>query len=556
MEKRCWTRQYLAIIFALSCFCTLLIASRLFAGTYPTISITYPTPPVALEVGQNHIFSIEATAGSGIKGIEWYIGSSSKKYTSYTGTWDYYQQESWTTLFPTAGTYYVHAYVYDRENPQREAFVTWEVHVATPTPPDPPDIMPMSPSTPLTLGVGQSQTFNIEAEAASGIKGIEWYIGSSSKKYTSLSMSWVYYRQDSWTTSFDTEGTCYVHAYVYDRETGQREDFCTWEIFVGQPEIPGDINNDGTVDISDVISGLRIITNGVLDGGSEPVGDTDGNNQIGMADILHVLRSKVQIEYSFFDDFNTTTDWNNFLPYYDKWFDASQHGKPSTEWNDPGPSDTSGYAVQVDGEDGFLHIKTSAGSHDRPKLMTKQTFNEGIFEWRVFVPDNMLEGAGGANTAVAAWLFDPVTQREIDFEIGWGPQYQRTEQGLTAGDNKLLIHMAVQPTGLQSSNWLQPDGQYRYRYKVIEAGVWYTLKIVLRSSDNKYLIEWYFKKAGQDYPALPAHSFTTPYGPSDTAFSIACSVENFSSTPSWLGDNSPPLQNHSAQFDFVRHQSQ
>ncbi len=99
------------------------------ASDAPTISIMSPSSPVTLNLGESKEFNIEATAGSGIKAIEWYVGSTSKKYTDYTGSWVYYKQEFWSTSFSSAGTYYVHAYVYDREAIQREAMVTWEVIV-------------------------------------------------------------------------------------------------------------------------------------------------------------------------------------------------------------------------------------------------------------------------------------------------------------------------------------------------------------------------------------------------------------------------------------------
>lgn len=108
---------------------------QLQAGTAPNILIMPPPTPVSLNAGQSQQFNAEATAGSGIKGIEWFIGSTSKKYTNYTGSWIYYQQDSFTNTFSTAGTYYVHAYVYDRETTQREAFVTWTVNVEPPSHP-------------------------------------------------------------------------------------------------------------------------------------------------------------------------------------------------------------------------------------------------------------------------------------------------------------------------------------------------------------------------------------------------------------------------------------
>jgi hypothetical protein len=115
----------------------LIFPLQILAATAPTISITSPSTPLSLNTGHSQQFTIDAEAASGILAIEWFIGTSSEQWTSYTGSWDYYQRESFTYTFNTAGTYYVQASVYDRETPKREAFVIWKVNVTT-QPPIPP----------------------------------------------------------------------------------------------------------------------------------------------------------------------------------------------------------------------------------------------------------------------------------------------------------------------------------------------------------------------------------------------------------------------------------
>ena len=96
----------------------------------PTMNRVSSAATVNLEVGDSQIFTVEAAASAGIYAIEWFVGSVSQKYTSYTSSWDYYQQETWARTFNAAGIYTISAYVYDRYTNQREAFVTWAVNVS------------------------------------------------------------------------------------------------------------------------------------------------------------------------------------------------------------------------------------------------------------------------------------------------------------------------------------------------------------------------------------------------------------------------------------------
>jgi alpha-tubulin suppressor-like RCC1 family protein len=262
--------------------------------------------------------------------------------------------------------------------------------------------------------------------------------------------------------------------------------------------------------------------------------------------------------YDFFEDFKTPTGWNSFLQEYANWFDASQHQSPSVEWNDPSPGDSSGYQVEIINDQSYLRMKTEGGTYDRLKLMTNKKYTTGTYEWKVYFPNNMLEANGeGANTAYGAWLYDSFnTGREIDFEIGWGPRWQRQEAGLSDSDEKLLVHMTVQPSDSIIGDWEQPDGQLRTKCAVIDSGYWYTFKLILSNQNGNYLVEWYFKKEGEEYDSSPAHVFSCPYGPDDTSFHICVSNENFppySDGNTWLGDNAPPMEPHHTKFDFVRY---
>lgn len=283
----------------------------------------------------------------------------------------------------------------------------------------------------------------------------------------------------------------------------------------------------------------------------------EGTNQTkvrNLAAIYNLLLDDSTIkEFDFFEDFNTPTGWNLFLQKYDNWLDASQHQLPSVEWNDPGTSDLSGYQVEIVNNESFLRMKTEGSTYDRLKLMTKEHFTTGTYEWKVYFPNNMLEANGeGANTAYGAWLYhNYITKREIDFEVGWGPRWQRLEAGLSDNDDKLLVHMTVQPTDGIIEDWEQLDGQRRTKYAVIDSGCWYTFKMILSNQNGNYLVEWYFKKDGEEYNNSPAHVFTCPYGPSDTSFSICVSNENFPAI--WLGENAPSIEPHHAKFDFVKY---
>ncbi|HKL20345.1 MAG TPA: hypothetical protein VJ904_00990, partial [Tichowtungia sp.] len=89
----------------------------------------------------------------------------------------------------------------------------------------PPLMSVLSPNSPVSIEVGQSVTFGAAAEASAGIYAIEWYVGSAWESWNRYDSIWVYYQEESFTHTFQNDGTFYVYAYVYDRYSPQREDF-------------------------------------------------------------------------------------------------------------------------------------------------------------------------------------------------------------------------------------------------------------------------------------------------------------------------------------------
>jgi len=145
---------------------TLTFSAQLMAST-PTMAIMSPTSPVSLNTGQAQTLNAEATATYGIKGIEWFVGSTSKRYTDYTGSWIYYKQESYSLTFSSPGTFYV----YDRQTPQSQAFVCWQVNVTTPPP---------SPPTGVTASDGTyNDKFRVTWKSSSGATAYEVWRNTS-----------------------------------------------------------------------------------------------------------------------------------------------------------------------------------------------------------------------------------------------------------------------------------------------------------------------------------------------------------------------------------------
>lgn len=84
-------------------------------------------------------------------------------------------------------------------------------------------------------------------------------------------------------------------------------------------------------------------------------------------------------------------------------------------------------------KDGVLNIFTRANTWDRPKIRTVETYTNGKYSWRVFIP----EMGTGDMASIGAFLYFN-DSHELDFEIGYGKALVR--QKLNAKVDDLILY--------------------------------------------------------------------------------------------------------------------
>jgi hypothetical protein len=78
---------------------------------------------------------------------------------------------------------------------------------------------------------GDTVSFSIGAEDSDGdLWAAEWYVGSTSMKWDPWTKNPNYYSESIWSYTFNSVGTFYVYAYVYDK--AGHEAMIWWEITV------------------------------------------------------------------------------------------------------------------------------------------------------------------------------------------------------------------------------------------------------------------------------------------------------------------------------------
>ncbi len=230
------------------------------------------------------------------------------------------------------------------------------------------------------------------------------------------------------------------------------------------------------------------------------------------------------------------------------WSDASQAMSPPA--TAPGPYQ----ATTFDGR-GVMLFKTAAGTGQRPKIRTQQTFTTGMYEWVVYIPPM----EANARVSLGAFLYSDQSgaaanaAREIDFEIGPGRASVRNSiPNLPA--NALLVYLTVQPDNAAgrsgdpgSSLVFQPADPAHH----VRPGGWYKLTIELDEDQlGRYVVDWYIQAEGG--PRIKARpTYTCAYGPSNafpTNFRIYDSLENLN----FMGD-ALPTRDHFVYFDSTSH---
>ena len=126
----------------------------------PSVSIVSPSTPVTLYTGDSQTFTASASdSDNNLKSYEWFVdGTSEDEHTWLilpTGP----KEESFTHTFSTAGTYKVKVTFTDAVGDSDSE--EWTVRVRDPAS---PSVSRVSPSTPVDLDTGDSQTFRASAE--------------------------------------------------------------------------------------------------------------------------------------------------------------------------------------------------------------------------------------------------------------------------------------------------------------------------------------------------------------------------------------------------------
>lgn len=201
---------------------------------------------------------------------------------------------------------------------------------------------------------------------------------------------------------------------------------------------------------------------------------------------------------------NTLKTWN--FDNLNEWVDATQVGVPN-------------YFI----DNGNLNISTHANTYDRTKIKSIASYTTGTYTWKVYVP----EMGVGDQASIGAFLYNNDTH-ELDFEIGYGKQSERTS--LNALSDELIVYMTSQANPAQT-----------YR-KTIKREQWYTLSIQLTLVNRNYYAKWIINN--EVLGATPLN-----YG-TKFKFNIFCSMENLT----FIGDHIPNSDNY-ALFDFVEYKA-
>jgi hypothetical protein len=199
---------------------------------------------------------------------------------------------------------------------------------------------------------------------------------------------------------------------------------------------------------------------------------------------------------------STLKTWN--FDNLNEWVDATQVGVPN-------------YFI----DNGILNISTHADTYDRTKIKSVASYTTGTYTWKVFVP----EMGVGDQASIGAFLYNNDTH-ELDFEIGYGKQSERT--ALNALEDELIVYMTSQAN---------PALSYR---KTIKRGQWYNLSIQLTVVNRNYYAKWIINN---EVVAATQLNYGTKF-----KFNIFCSMENLS----FIGDHIPYSDNY-ALFDFVQY---
>ena len=218
-------------------FTMLLMPLVSHADSYiPSITRNYPSSySSSLSIGTSVNFSIEVTdSGGNLTAVDWYVNGVFKKRNLISG---YYAATTWANTFNSTGTYNVGAVAVDSSNNTRE--LSWSISITNSSPNVTRDIPSGSSASVIE---GGAITFSMKVtDSDNNLSGIEWFVGSSSVKYSSTSGG---SRSSSYTYSAGSPGSKTIYAYAYDNAGAS--DFVYWNLNIYANTAPSATRNSYT----------------------------------------------------------------------------------------------------------------------------------------------------------------------------------------------------------------------------------------------------------------------------------------------------------------------
>ncbi len=172
------------------------------------------------------------------------------------------------------------------------------------------------------------------------------------------------------------------------------------------------------------------------------------------------------------------------------------------------------------------YIYTNPKSYQRVKLTTdKMGFDEGVYTWRVFVPNFPARDAISIGMFIYSYTHND-DRHELDFECGYG---KKDDRDIVSADvNEGVCYM--------TSQGFPKD----YDLTKIETNKWHVFSIEINNKKARWFIDGEIARKELDLG----------YG-AEVKFLPYISVEHLS----FLGENYPPNHGLTVPFDYVLYQS-
>jgi surface glycoprotein (TIGR04207 family) len=199
----------------------------------PSISRKDPTNfQLSIKEGSGQRFEVGISDPDGnLRNVDWYVDGDFETSNSVSGSTD---TDTFSKSFNNEGTYLIEAYAYDQEGTGDES-ITWEVTVDSN---EPPVIERDYPEFSTSIKTGSSVKLGVDISDPDGnLRNVDWYVDGNFETSNSVSGSTD---TDTFSKSFNNEGTYLIEAHVYDEE-GTEDGSIAWEVTAAEPKTDAEI---------------------------------------------------------------------------------------------------------------------------------------------------------------------------------------------------------------------------------------------------------------------------------------------------------------------------